>query len=140
MSDISIFEIDGSEPLPICRMQREWLIDTYKLLPSIAHWFFSDDAHSSQAIKHVRECEKCREWIHRVIPKDVLRRQSRLVRYCCAGMFVAVEETGPHGKRKIDFGISRGEPYWTIGGPHGHISYCPWCGKKLPDKPYISEK
>jgi hypothetical protein len=139
-----ITEIDGSEPLPICRIQRGWLVERYKLEAMIALKFFSNDFDSTTeatAIDHIRQCLKCREWIHRIIPEDVLRRQSRLARYCCASMFVAVEETGSHGKNKITFELFRGEdPCWKIGGVRSFISFCPWCGKKLPDKPFISEQ
>jgi hypothetical protein len=141
MNTITISEQDGSEPLPICRTQREWLVEQYKLEAMIALQFFSEDSQISTAIKHVRECQKCREWLHRIVPADVLRRQSRLVRYCCASMFVAVEEATSRNENKITFALFRGEdPCWMIDGRWSFISFCPWCGKKLPDKPFISEK
>lgn len=148
MNTISITDKDGTEPLPICRAQREWLIARYKLIEVIALKFLSDDlpvaeddrAVDKKAIEHIRRCPQCREWIHRLVPEDVLRRQSRLARYCCAGMFVAVEESDLRGGNRITFELFRGEdPCWMIDGHRSFISYCPWCGKKLPDKPFITE-
>jgi hypothetical protein len=148
MNSIPITEKDGSEPLPICRTQREWLVDRYWVYTAIALEFFSDDisvaendtATDLEAIGHVRECPRCREWIHRVVPKDILRRQSRLVQYCCPRMFVAVEEANSRTKNKITFELFRDdEPCWMIDGRHSFISFCPWCGKKLPEHPFITE-
>ena len=145
---IPLNNADGSEGLPICRAQREWLTTHYQLEPLIALKFFSgilpvienEPAAANAAIEHVRKCPKCREWFHSVIPADVLHRQSRLSRYCCPGMFVAVEESGARNKNKITFELYRGEdPCWMIGGVRSFISFCPWCGKKLPDKPFIPE-
>lgn len=138
--NIVINDENGIEPLPSCRSHREWLVEKYKLEAAIALKFFSDELPIEPAIEHIRECTMCREWLNRIVPANILRRQSRLARYCCASMFVAVEETGTNGKNKITFELFRGEdPCWKIGGVRSFISYCPWCGKKLPDSPFISE-
>lgn len=147
MNAIPLTDADGSEGLPICRAQREWLVSRYKDETSIALMFFSDDlpvargtATDTKAIEHVHKCPKCRAWFHRIVPADVLRRQSRLSRYCCAGMFVAVEESDAPSKNTITFELFRGEdPCWMMDGIHSFLSFCPWCGKKLPDKPFIPE-
>ena len=147
MTPIPISEADGAEPLPICRANRDWLVSRYKLEAMIALKFFGDESPVSErdkeadtkAVDHIRKCPKCREWVHRIVPKDMLRRQSRLTRYCCAGMFVATEEA--KDKNRITFELFRGEdPCWMIDGKRSFISYCPWCGKKLPAKPFIEEK
>ena len=47
----------------------------------IALKFFSDDlpvaecdaSTDTKAIDHVRKCPKCRDWLHRIVPADVLR-------------------------------------------------------------------
>ena len=149
MAAISILEPDGSEPLAICRGQREWLVSRYKSEPSIALKFFRDEApvpegdrHTDEkSIDHVRKCPKCRAWIHSVVPADVLRRQSRLARYCCAGMFVAVEEADETRTNRVTFEMFRGEdPCWMFDGKRTFASYCPWCGKKLPHKPFIADE
>lgn len=148
MNTSQINDADGVEPLPICRAHREWLVLRYKLEAMIALKFFSDNEPVAEgdketdrkAVEHVRKCPRCREWIHKIIPPHILRRQSRLVRYCCAGMFVAVEEADGKSKLKITFEMFRGEdPCWLIDGKRTFASYCPWCGKKLPDKPFIND-
>lgn len=145
MNSIPLSEPDGSEPLAICRGHRTWLIDRYQIDAMIALCYYSDEPPVSdrdleadqKAKRHIRTCPKCRTWIHSAIPEAVMRRQYRLSRYCCAGMFVAVEESGE--KNKIDFELYRGEdPCWRINGKRSFISFCPWCGKKLPDKPFIN--
>jgi hypothetical protein len=145
---ISLTEEDGSEPLPICHANRSWLVSRYKLEAMIALRFLSDDEPVAEgdketdrkALDHVRKCPKCRQWIHLVIPSDTLHRQRRLKRYCCAGMFVAVEEADGQSKNRIAFELFRGEdPCWMIDGIRSFASYCPWCGKKLPDKPFVEE-
>ncbi len=146
MITIPIIDADGSLPLPICRGHREWLVDRYKVEAVIALRYFSDDlpvtegdrATDENAARHIRKCPKCREWIHSIVPDDVLHRQRRLTQYCCPGMFVAVEESDGRLKNRIAFELFRGEdPCWMIDGKHSFASYCPWCGIKLPDKPFI---
>ena len=146
MKSISINDADGSAPLAICRGHREWLVDRFKIEASIALRYFSDDLPVSEgdrgtdenAARHIRKCPKCREWIHSIIPENVLQRQRRLTKYCCAGMFVAVEESDEIAKNRIAFELFRGEvPCWMIDGKHSFASYCPWCGSQLPNQPFI---
>jgi len=148
MNAIPLTDADGSDGQPICRKQREWLVSRYKNESLIALKFFSDDLGGAErdvrletkAIKHVRKCQKCRDWLDRIVPADVLARQSRISRYCCICMFAAFEETAARSKYRITFSLFRGEePCWMIGGVRGIIFFCPWCGKKLPAKPFISE-
>lgn len=145
---IPLNDADGSESLPICRAQREWLVTRYKLESAIALKFFTDDLPVAQgdrhtdahAIEHVRRCPRCRDWLHAAVPPDVLRRQRRLSRYCCAGMFTAIEEANGPNKNKITFEMFRGEDAcWMIDGIRSFISYCPWCGKKLPGQPFVAD-
>jgi hypothetical protein len=145
MTSIPLTGPGESEPLAICRSNRSWLVDRYKIDAMIALRYYSDemplserDASSdNKATEHIRKCPKCREWINSVIPKPILQRQHRLTKYCCAGMFVAIEES-QKGKNKITFQLFRGEdPCWMIDGVNSFITFCPWCGKKLPDKPFI---
>jgi len=144
MIDIPIKEPDKSEPLPICARNRSWLVDRYQIDSMIALRYYSDNEPISErdkeadakAIDHIRKCPKCRDWIHNVIPKEIMRRQHRLSKYCCAGMFVAVEEP-KNKKNRITFYMFRGEdPCWQIKGVMTFISYCPWCGEKMPEKPF----
>jgi len=147
MNEISITEPDGKEPLGICRSHRAWLVDRYKIDSMVALCYYSDEPPVSErnadadakAKKHIRTCPKCRSWIHYAIPAPVMRRQQRLSQYCCAGMFVAVEE--PANKVRIDFELFRGEdPCWKIDGHRSFMSFCPWCGRKLPPKPFLNEQ
>src|SRR5262245_31828342 len=144
MDAIPVYEPDGRAPLPICRANREWVIARYRDAPMIALWFFRDDlpvaegdrATDQKAMRHVRTCPKCRAWVHFVVPDHVRVRQYRLTRYCCAGMFVAVEEAD--APNNVSFELFRGEdPCWMIDGKWSFASFCPWCGSKLPDKPFI---
>lgn len=146
MSEISINDADGAPPLAICRGHREWMVDRFKIEASIALRYFSDDlpvseddrATDESAARHIRKCPKCREWIHHIVPESVLQRQRRLTQYCCAGMFVAVEEADADTKNRIAFEFFRGEdPCWMIDGKYSFASYCPWCGSKLPGQPFI---
>ena len=148
MPAISILEPDGSEPLPICRAQRDWLVARYGSDTALALKFFSQEQPVSEgdrqtdqrAADHAHKCPKCRAWIHAVVPADVLRRQSRLTRYCCAGMFVAVEEADPASDNRVTFEMFRGEdPCWMFDGKRTFASYCPWCGRELPNKPFITD-
>lgn len=145
---ISLRDADGREPLPICRAHREWLVSRYPLEEMIAYRFYADDMPVShedsytdqRAIEHIRRCPKCRAWIHAVIPAETLRRQRRLARYCCAAMHIAVEEYESHRTPRIQFTMFRGEdPCWMIENFHTFLHFCPWCGKKLPDEPFIPE-
>jgi hypothetical protein len=142
---IPLNDAGGSAGLPICVAQREWLVKRYKGESAIALKFFSDELPlaegdqqvDARAIKHIRECPRCRDWLHAVVLPEVLRRQRRLTRYCCAGMFVAFEEADGQAGNRITFEMFRGEdPCWMIDGIRSFISYCPWCGKKLPDQPF----
>jgi len=53
-------------------------------------------------------------------------------------MYVAIEEPADI---RISFEMFRGEdPCWKIEGKHTFASYCPWCGQKLPSKPFIDDR
>ena len=147
MIGISINNPDGSEPLDVCRGNRSRLVDRYKIDAMIALKYFSDElsisddetTRDAKAIEHIRKCRECSAWINHVIPKPILRRQHRLTRYCCARMFVAVEEPDKT-KNRIQFELFRDEdPCWKIDGKWSFISHCPWCGKTLPKEPFITE-
>ena len=148
MSSIPLQDADGQDPLPICRRNREWLIDYYKGHQSIVLRFFTDDApvrkrdtsEEDHSIKHIRECPRCRAWVPTIVSEDDYRRQARQARYCCAGMFCAVEEHGSRPTPRFSFTLFRGEdPCWQIDGKNAFAVYCPWCGRKLPDGPFIKD-
>jgi hypothetical protein len=148
MKNIPIENADGSEPLPICRGNREWLIQYYKVPEMIVLRYFMDGTpveqtkvnEESKAIVHLRQCPKCKPWISTLVPHDMFIRQSRQSKYCCSGMFCAIEESAKRGTPKISFTMFRGEdPCWQLDGNNAFLRFCPWCGKKLPDKPFIND-
>jgi len=56
-------------------------------------------------------------------------------------MFVAVEEWRERPTHnRFSFELYRGEdPCWKIDEKLVFASYCPWCGRKLPNKPFLSD-
>lgn len=149
MNNITITEPDGKEPLAICRGYRKYLVDFYKSIEMLALRFFSDHVSlrdsekvdENKAVEHLRNCPKCRSWLHSVVPAGVLRRQSRQSQYCCAGMFCAVEEAEQRNEPKFEFTMFRGEdPCWMIDGKNAFARFCPWCGQRLPEKPFIGDE
>jgi len=145
---IPLTDADGKDPLPICRGNRAWLTDYYNRPEMIALRFFSDEVPISnkvkddeqKVVKHIRQCPKCRGWFHAIVPANILQRQRRLSNYCCAGMFTAVEESANIATPRFSFTMFRGEdPCWMINGDYAFACYCPWCGKKLPDRPFIAD-
>lgn len=148
MMTIPINDPDGNDPLPICRGNREWLIEYYKVPEMIALRYFTDNTpvdeakvtEEAKAIKHLRECPKCKPWVSTIVSPDMFRRQARQSKYCCSGMFCAVEEPEERGSPHITFTMFRGDdPCWQVDGKNAFLRFCPWCGKKLPDKPFIEQ-
>ncbi len=148
MADPPIKDADGREAMRLCRAHRQWLVGQYRLGEMIVLRYFShgtagtsdnDDAESG-AWAHFEECAACRAWISAIVPPSVYLGQSRLARYCCAAMFCAVEEWKERGRPRFEFSMFRGEdPCWKIDDAHSFARYCPWCGKKLPDGPFIPD-
>jgi hypothetical protein len=148
MSSVPLADADGHDPLPICRRNREWLISYYKSPEAIVLRFFSDavpvrkrdKSEEDHSIKHVRECPRCRAWVSTIVSEEHYHRQARLARYCCAGMFCAVEEYESRQTPRFSFSMFRGEdPCWQIDGKNTFAVYCPWCGTKLPNSPFITD-
>jgi hypothetical protein len=148
MSTVSLTDSDGLDPLPICRRNREWLIDYYKSPEGIVLRFFSDatpvrqrdKSEEAHSIKHVRECPRCRAWLPTIVSEETYRRQARQARYCCAGMFCAVEEHESRQTPRFSFTMFRDEdPCWQVDGKNAFAVYCPWCGTKLPAGPFIKD-
>ncbi len=97
----------------------------------------SGEKTEDDSLDHLLKCPKCREWFHEIVPAKILKRQKRITQYCCASMYCAVEEHSNKKDLKIKFTMFRGEdPCWLIDGKNTFIIFCPWCGKKLPEKPF----
>jgi len=148
MGSAPLQDADGHDPLPICRRNREWLLDYYKSPEIIVLRFFSDDfpvrerdrSEEDPSVKHIRECPRCRAWLPTLVSEQLYRRQSRQAKYCCAGMFCAVEEWETRQTPRFSFILFRREdPCWQIDGKNAFASYCPWCWKTLPGAPFIQE-
>jgi hypothetical protein len=152
MTNIDLYEPDGSKPTSICEDSRAEMVRLYRIDSIIALRFFSDEYYESsrdptvdsdshrdkQYVSHIRECSKCVDWIHAVVGPQTMERQCRLVQYCCASMFAAVEEAKIN---RIEFKIFRGEdPCWSINGQWSFMQFCPWCGTQLPDHPFVEER
>lgn len=94
------------------------------------------------SVLHVQTCESCRSWLKGKVPANVDSRLSTLEKYCCPVMYGAVEhhEDGGLQVRLINF---QGDPTWAVMnfesvGGNLLISYCPWCGSKMPNKPFVN--
>jgi hypothetical protein len=97
---------------------------------------FTDEA-GMIAVKHLRECSDCQAWFRSIIPKEILERNDKASSYCCMLMFCAVEEHDLHSHLpKFHFGPFRDDELWWIEGKLACASFCPWCGTKLPDRPF----
>jgi hypothetical protein len=143
IAPINVLEPNGHEPLAICRRAREDTVARCKGTEILALNFFTttSEPDADASLTHIHRCPRCRAWFHAVVPEPILRRQHRQSQYCCAGMFVAVEEwrERPNSIR-FSFELYRGEdPCWKIGEKLSFASYCPWCGRKLPGKPFLSD-
>jgi hypothetical protein len=138
--------MDDTDPAACARV-REYLLEGCYSDPHIlALWRLSKDhtikgsssEESEAAWKHIQSCSKCDAWLHEIVPGEILNRQSRLVRYCCSAMFVAVEESDKYQRNRFTYSLFRGEDVcWRIDGKQSFAMFCPWCGHKLPDRPFI---
>ena len=92
---------------------------------------------SDAAFNHIQSCSSCTLWVRTKISDESWQRCDRLKRYCCASMFAAVEEADSGNSVEFSFRIIRDDPCWQISKVQCYAQYCPWCGKALPDKPFI---
>jgi hypothetical protein len=127
-----------AEPLAECAAHRAELSERFALPHILALWWLQPAAVASSAREHLASCPDCRDWLDTRIPADIMRRQARLSRYCCARMFAAVEEADTRRDVVVAFAMIRDEPCWMIDGRQTYAAYCPWCGTTLPDRPFIA--
>ena len=130
-----------------CNSAREIMSRAAKLPDDYAIYFFAKnsffDGHPRSeelvpSLEHIRTCPSCQSWLKEQVPHETFTRQERITRYCCVMMFCAVEEGRTH---QIKLGMFRGEdPCWMIDGMWSGISFCPWCGERLPNHPFIPEE
>ena len=70
-----------------------------------------------------------------------MNRKERAEKYCCLPLWLAVEQHEVD-QLNISFSKFRDEKCWIVTsldvvGGNLLISYCPWCGSKLPEKPFV---
>lgn len=100
------------------------------------------EGHYQNSLLHVQNCEECFSWLKNKVPINELNRHERLLQYCCPVMFGAVEEPQVN-QLKISLRDFQGYPTWVVKnfnviGGNLLIGYCPWCGVKMPQKPFIN--
>ena len=96
------------------------------------------------AVAHIQTCEKCNLWLRDLTNTDAIQRMERLSRYCCPQMFVAVEEPEDESIH-LKIRLFRDENLWMIDQPSRgfgfeFFSFCPWCGKRFPEHPFIDDE
>jgi hypothetical protein len=88
------------------------------------------------SLEHIRHCPECTEWVRAQTSSEVFDRFEHASKYCCIFMFCAVEEP-ERSQIQLRFTLYRGEdPMWFVNGTSAFFSYCPWCGARMPDKPF----
>ena len=96
-----------------------------------------------QAVEHLQSCKKCQYWAKEFTTTDNMARMERLSQYCCPQMFVAVEESN-QADIHLQFRQFRDEYLWMVDQKDREFgfeffSFCPWCGNKLPETPFIDD-
>lgn len=94
-------------------------------------------------VLHVQTCKSCQAWLEEKVPHEIKSRMTKLRKYCCPVMFGAVEES-EHDELNINLIDFQGDATWAVMnfdhlGGNLLLSYCPWCGNKLPETPFVVE-
>lgn len=95
---------------------------------------FFVDHEADHAAHHVNECVACQENLFPDLFPELVKIQKRMARYCCVNMFDAI--TNPEAKLRFQLTYFRDEEVWSINEEFAWVSYCPWCGNKLPNKSF----
>jgi len=100
---------------------------------------------SKQAVKHVQNCNACKSWLKNRIPKTEYERLSRIQKYCCPIMYGSVEKSRMISGIHLSYRQYRDDPTWILDWPGRkagivEFSFCPWCGSKLPNEPFINDE
>ena len=131
-----------------CERARSDYVSGVQVIDSLAIHYFAEtsffDHHPNRDLilssrNHIRNCPACQAWLKQEVPHEIFERLERVSKYCCIMMFAAVEEPESATVR-FSFGLFRGEdPCWSIDGKSTCVSYCPWCGKRMPPEPFRNE-
>ena len=97
-----------------------------------------------RSVAHIQQCDQCRKWLKKLIPQPIFKRHYRMSRYCCPLMYAAIEEP-KESRIRIKVLWWRGEAVWLVDqGKKTTLSnsfcFCPWCGGKLPERPFIDDQ
>ena len=92
----------------------------------------SDDPQLLAALAHVAACQSCQRWRAKKLQPELFAARKRVKLFCCVDMMQAVdasmvvtEQLGPELL-----------PYWLLRPQGSVIRFCPWCGGRLPHKPF----
>src|SRR6476619_7779041 len=101
-----------------CDRHRNYLLKACSSDPYILALWYVDPSHAisglgktdeaNSAFEHLKSCTLCTEWFRKIVPDVTLKRQARMLLYCCSGMFVAVEEPG-NRSNSFMYTLFRGE-------------------------------
>lgn len=92
----------------------------------------SGDAQVLSALAHFADCAACQRWRGKHLQPALFAARKRAKLFCCVDMMqatdsnmVSMERLGPELL-----------PYWLLKPQKSVICFCPWCGRKLPSRPF----
>jgi len=140
-------KILNAQPEGTCKECRKRICQRNNMIAeAIAAVLFSKETYPYQfedeagriAIDHLRSCNVCLVWFRHIIPEEIVERNEKMTFYCCGAMFCAVEESELHSLPRFSFETYRDDELWRIDRKLACPRYCPWCGNRLPDRPFRS--
>lgn len=96
------------------------------------------DSQVEAAANHIGNCPDCQAWL-RLDDRYPERREwrERLAKYCCYEMLMAVND--PQNTVRFSSQLDRDhQPYWLLNDT-SVVTFCPWCGTRLPRQPFEDE-
>lgn len=138
-----------------CEHARIWLREHYNVPQIMALRFYGgsssgrlsttefDPAFDEEVFSHVKACDQCENWVTSFCGENIMHRQRRLAKYCCAQLFSAVEEPPAANNMTIHLEYHappncEGSHYWKLTVADNHkkcgslmINYCPFCGRPV---------
>ncbi|MDG9671268.1 hypothetical protein ONV78_26275 [Hahella sp. CR1] len=114
-----------------------FLVDYFRVrLNTGASFYGNADTEPVKSQSHIYGCSSCERWLNNEVPRKYTARPFAMAHYCCSGMYVAVEENEQcmNSIVKFDEFATSDGGQWRIGNLF--ISYCPWCGIRLPYKSF----
>jgi hypothetical protein len=139
----------GSPQSPACLAARDWMVRYYpgvimalryytdKEVPRHATPGF-DCAKDALWVSHVRGCASCVDWLRGAAGEQIMEQQRHLAQYCCPQMFSAVETPKTFCRVQLAYDYKNEAQRWYL-NTERIINYCPWCGTRLPDGPFVQD-